>query len=363
MAQDYYKTLGVDRKASPDELKKAYRKLAHQYHPDKKGGNEEKFKELNEAYQVLSDSKKRTQYDQFGSDGFGAGQGFGSASQGQGGFDFSQDFGGFQANINVDDIFDIFGNVFNGRANRRGGSAQELRGEDIQVALNIDFYESARGSTKFIELNKDNVCSECRGSGAKQGSQLVECKNCKGSGEISNKSNSLFGSFIRITTCSECYGSGKVAQEKCSQCRGDGKVRAKKRLEIKIPAGIDEGEQLLVRGAGQAGLRGAPAGDLYIVISVRPDSRFLRKGQDIIYNLNINVSQALLGAEVTVPTLDGQTSLSILGGAETGQEVKIKGAGIYSSRRGDQIVRLKITLPKKLSSKAKKLVEELAKEL
>ncbi len=351
---DYYTILGVPKSASQEEIKKGYRKLAHQYHPDKQGGDEAKFKEINTAYQVLSDPKKRSQYDQFGSaEGFAGGQGGGFD-----GFDFGQGFGNFSGNINIEDIFDLFGGAFGGQ--RREKQEYSNRGRDIGVNLTVSLYDVARGATKEVELTKDAVCQECKGSG---GTGSIDCPVCKGEGEIKETTRSLFGNFSRVSICHNCHGTCKIPKVICNVCKGEGKKRGKKEIEIKIPAGINSGDSLILRGEGEAGYRGGNAGDLYVKITVTPDKIFKRVGNDITYQMSIKLTDALLGARLSVPTLDGEKGVEIHAGIQDGDEVKIRGAGVWGSHKGDQVIKVKINIPKKLNGKAKKLVEELAGEL
>jgi len=357
--------------------------MAHKYHPDKKGGDEKKFKEVNEAYQVLSNPQKRSQYDKFGStfnEGGqpGGGGGFGGFDFRQGDFsDFfrgaqgGQPFGGSQdrqyQNVDFDDIFDMFGDAFGFR--QRGSRQQAGRGEDIHVNLSVSFYDIARGGLKKIEIKKDIACKECDGLGAKKGTPLDECPTCKGRGQVKESTGSFFGNFIRVTACEACQGSGKIPKEKCPHCKGTGKNKEKQVLEINIPAGIKNGEVLAVKGAGQAGLRGASAGDLYLHINATTDENFKRVGNDILYEMPLKLTDALLGTETTVPTIDGKSKIKIEPGTHDGQEIRLKGLGIYGQsgfggyRAGDQIVKVNIKMPNKLNKKAKKLVEELAEEL
>lgn len=359
MALDYYKILGVGKNANSDEIKRAYRKLAHQYHPDKKGGDEAKFKELNEAYQVLSDPNKRSQYDRFGST-FRS-QGFQGGGKGFDGFDFSQ-FGGFgrEGDFDIDDIFEMFSGTF-GRRGPRRAQEQANRGQDIQVSLTIDFYEMARGGKKTIELNKNVACDICHGSGAKDGS-LINCTVCQGTGEIKETMGSLFGNFTRIYTCNACHGSGKVPAQNCPDCLGEGRKRAKKTIDITIPAGVRDDEILVARGQGQAGFRNGPIGDLYIRVKVNPDKRFQRVSNDLYYNLLVKLTDAILGVKKRVPTLDGEKEIEISAGVQDGEELRLRGYGIHGRHKGDQVIKIRIEIPRKVSGKAKKLVEELAKE-
>ncbi len=372
---DFYTILGVPRNASQDEIKKAYRKLAHQHHPDKQGGNEAKFKEINEAYQVLSDPKKRSQYDQFGpsfAQGFG-GQGrpggfdFGNFD----GFDFSRDFGGGGGGFNIEDLFDLFNGGFGSsfgraRSERQGArrtQEQAGRGEDIKINLKISFHDSARGAVKQAELSKDVACQECGGSGAQKGGGLTDCSVCQGKGEITETMGSFFGNFTRVYACSVCLGSGKVPKNNCSACRGEGRKRGKELFEINIPAGVKDGDTLIMKSKGQTGFRGAQAGDLYIQLSVEADKKFKRIGNDILHELPVKLTDAILGARVRVPTLDGEKEMEIPAGAQDGEELRLKGLGIHGPRKGDQVVRIEIEIPRKLSGKAKKIVEELAEEI
>lgn len=380
---DYYTTLGVPKSASQDEIKKAYRKLAHQHHPDKQGGDEKKFKEINEAYQVLSDPSKRAQYDQFGSvppGGFGS-QGFGG--RGFDGFDFSRGFGGFRQGgpfggaqggqeFDPEDIFDLFGDIFGGgfgRARSAGSQrAQEKTGgDDIRINLTLSLRDVARGASKKIELSKDVICQECGGSGANPpaggGSGLVDCTVCSGKGEVRETTASFFGNVTRVSTCHICRGKGKVPKNNCQACKGEGKKRSKKNIELDIPAGLKNDEILVVKGEGQAGFRGTKAGDLYIQIKIEQDKMFKRVGNDLVYEMPVRLTDALLGAKVRVPTIDGEKEIEIPAGVQNNEELKLGGLGVWGRPKGDQIVKIKIEIPKKMSGKAKRLVEELAGEI
>ncbi len=371
---DFYTILGIPRNASQDEVKKAYRKLAHQHHPDKQGGNEAKFKEINEAYQVLSDPRKRSQYDQFGSafesqGPFGGAQGpFGGFGRGFDGFDCSRDFGEFSRRFDVEDLFDLFGGAFGdsfGRRRERKQTGREsARGEDIRISLKVDLRDVARGAVKQIELSKNIACDECGGSGANPPSGgLMDCSVCQGEGEVTETMGSFFGNFTRIYACSVCLGSGKVPKNNCSACRGEGKKRGKELFEINIPAGVKEGDTIVMKSGGQAGFRGAQAGDLYIQLSVEPDKIFKRMGNDVIYELPVKLTDVLLGARTSVPTLDGEKEIEIPAGTQEGDELRLKGLGIHGPHKGDQIVRIKVKIPRKLSGKARKIAEELAGEI
>lgn len=356
---DYYTTLGVPKGASQEEIKKAYRKLAHQHHPDKSGGNEAKFKELNQAYQVLSDPKKRQQYDQFGPS-FAQG-GFGGQSsqggQGFGGFDFGQGGINFE---NMEDIFEMFGGAFGGRARQKEDLS---RGHDLELALEVDFADSIRGASRKIEFNSEMVCPTCEGNGAQKGSKLRQCEKCKGSGQLRQNVSSLFGPIARVVTCDNCQGTGQVPEKACKTCGGSGRSKEKQSMTLDIPAGIRSGESLVLRGKGQAGLRGGKAGDLFVHIRAKSDKRFVRLGNDIIMDLPVKITDALLGAKINVPTLDGEKEVEIPAGVQEGEEVRLKGLGVRGSRSGDQVLKIKIQVPKHLSGKAKELVEELSNEI
>ena len=358
---DYYKTLGVDRNASPDELKKAYRKLAHQYHPDKKGGDEAKFKEINEAYQTLSDPQKRAHYDRFGT-APGSGSGFGGFGGGFDGFDFSQ-FKGFGGkDFDFEDVFDVFGNFFTNRGPRQAEKSVD-RGEDIEATIGIYFTEMARGTVKRFEFTKYNTCEKCVGSGVNVGSKLITCSVCNGQGEVRENVSSIFGNLMRIYTCKACKGKGKMPENNCSVCKGEGRVRSGKTLKIEVPAGVRDGQTLIVKNQGKAGFRNGPAGDLYVRVQVASDKRFKRIDNDIVYNLNLKLTDALLGGTVFVPTLDGDKEIEIPAGIRDGEELRLKNFGIHGHRKGDQVLKIKIEIPKKLSSLAKELVKELAQEI
>jgi molecular chaperone DnaJ len=346
--RDYYEVLGIDKNASDEDIKKNFRKLAFKYHPDhnKEDTSGEAFKELNEAYGVLSDPEKRATYDRYGHAGLegSMGQGF----QGM-------DFGGFG------DIFDAF---FGGAttATRQG----PRQGADLKVEQTITFEEAAFGTERKIEVSRVELCSVCHGSGAKVGTQPVRCPNCSGSGQIRRMQQSVFGRFTNVTTCPKCYGEGTIVSDPCPQCRGTGKERARRTLSVKIPAGVDDGAQVIMRGEGDAGSRGGSQGDLYIVLSVRPHEFFVRRGDDIIYELPINFVQAGLGDEVDVPGLVGKTRIKIPAGSQTGKLFRLKGQGISHVNRGgrgDQIVLLVVVTPESLNDRQKQLLRELGQNL
>lgn len=272
MATDYYQTLGISKSASAEDIKRAYRKLAHQHHPDKAGGNEAKFKEINEAYQILSDDKKRAQYDAYGS----AGPSFNQQSAG---FDFGGFSQGFEG-INVEDIFDMFGGGFGGRT-----SARETRGQDIAVDITLTLPEVLLGGKKVFEIEKYNVCQTCRGSGAKSGADLVKCSTCDGRGQMREQVGILFGSFTRVVECSVCQGTGKVPKEKCGECKGEGRRRGRERIEFDIPSGVQHGATIAMRGKGQAGFRGAPSGDLHMRITIAMPHKLSRRARELVEEL------------------------------------------------------------------------------
>ncbi len=275
MATDYYQTLGVSKSASADEIKRAYRKLAHEHHPDKKGGNEAKFKEINEAYQVLSDDKKRAQYDQFGSAGP---QGFGGGGfSAQGGPASGWDFSGFGGGINVEDIFDMFGSSFGG-----GGSRVETRGQDIEVELTVGLTEALLGGKKVFEIEKQIICEVCKGVGGKD---LTTCTVCNGKGQVKQQMSSLFGSFMRATVCSNCLGAGKAPKETCRECKGEGRHRGRDRIEIDLPQGVSEGEVLSLKAKGQAGYRNATSGNLHLRIRISMPRKLSRRARELVEEL------------------------------------------------------------------------------
>ncbi|HEX9664732.1 MAG TPA: molecular chaperone DnaJ, partial [Patescibacteria group bacterium] len=347
MSKDYYNVLGVDRNSNQDEIKRAFRKKAHQYHPDKKDGDETKFKEVSEAYQVLSNAEKRQQYDQFGTT-FDQGQG------GFSGFDFNQGFQGFDFS-NFGDIFEgMFGGFTGGR--RRAGP---VRGSDIQTELELNFREAVFGTDKTIELYKTDKCDHCQGNGAEPGTKIITCSTCGGSGQVASVQRTVLGNFQTVKTCSDCRGEGKKAEQACSKCQGRGIIKAGKKIKVKIPAGIDKGEVIRISGEGQAGLRGGPNGDLYIEARVKPDPEFKRTGQDIISKIKLSFPLAALGGKIKTDTLHGEVMLKIPAGIQSGQTIKLKGKGVpklHGSGHGDHLVKVEVTTPEKLSAKGKKLL-------
>lgn len=350
--RDYYEVLGVSKTATQDELKKAYRKLARKYHPDLNKDNpeaEEKFKECNEAYDVLSDEQKRAQYDQFGHAAFENG-GMGGGPGGFGGFGGAGGFGG----SGMEDIFDMF---FGGQGGRGGRSnAGPQRGSDLRFDLEISFEEAAFGVEKEINLYRDEQCEHCHGDGAEPGSKVETCPECHGSGYVRFTQNTMFGQMVNERPCSRCHGEGKIISEPCKKCRGKGTEKKNKKLKVKIPAGVNDGSRLRVAGEGEAGAKGGPSGDLYVYIYVRPHKYFERDGTTVMCEVPISIVQATLGAEIKVPTLDGQVTMRIPEGTQPGKVLRLKGKGIPSLRgggRGDQLVRIKVVVPTKLNDKQK----------
>lgn len=349
MSKDYYKILGVEKSASQDEIKKAFRKIAHKYHPDKTGGDEAKFKEANEAYQTLSNEQKRKQYDQFGSAGPNMG-GFGG-SQGFGGFDF----GGAQGF----DFGDIdLGDLFNGGFG--GGRRRSSRGADLQTRINISFEESVFGVKKSVHIEHNKSCTDCSGTGAEKDSATETCPECNGQGKTQQR---MMGIFATVATCQLCQGKGKIPKHKCKTCRGAGIIRAKEMVEFSIPAGIRDGDTLRISGKGEA-ISGGASGDLYIQISVSPHRAFSRKGYDILMKQEITVSEAILGSTREITLLDNsKIEIKIPAGTQSGSTLRVSGRGIQTgSTKGNLLVTVKVHIPKKISKSAKKALEVLQSE-
>lgn len=359
--KDYYKTLGLERNASKEDIKKAFRKLAHEHHPDK-GGDQAKFKEASEAYSVLSDDSKRQHYDTYGSAG-PAGSGAGAGGFGQGGFgDFGFDFSGFNQQGGAQgfdfDLGDIFGDIFGGGARRA-----PKKGRDISVDMEISFSESVFGAEKKVRLTKTSKCNTCDGTGAKRGTGMETCSVCNGHGRVRETKRSIFGNFATEKICDNCGGTGKVPREKCSECRGAGILKKESELEIKIPSDIDDEQVIRLSGGGEA-LKGGISGDLYIKIHVKDDPLFSKEGKNLVTELNIKLSDALLGSKYSLKTLDGDIELKIPEGVSYGEILRIRGKGvpISASKRGDLLVKINIKLPHKLSGHAKGAVEKLREE-
>jgi molecular chaperone DnaJ len=352
--RDYYEVLGVPRGASEEEIKKAYRRLARKYHPDVNKEDpqaEEKFKEVNEAYQVLSDPQKRAAYDQFGHAGTDGG--FAGGTGGFGGF------GGFG-----DFDFDIFGDIFDlfrgGGRRRRTGPEQ---GADLSINLTIDFNEAVFGTTTTVNVPRIEVCPACHGNRAKPGTAIKTCPRCQGSGQVHYVQNTAFGRFSTVRTCEQCGGEGKIIETPCPECAGEGRIRRRREIEVKIPAGVDNGFRIRVAGEGEAGLRGGPPGDLYVYLKVRPHPLFQREGDNIILEQPISFVRAVLGGVIAVPTLEGTSELKIPEGTQTGTVFRLRGQGVprlHGHGRGDQLVRVKVQIPTRLNAAQREAVQKLA---
>lgn len=357
--RDYYEILGVPRSASVDDIKKAYRKLAMQYHPDRNPNSkaaEEKFKEINEAYEVLSNEEKRMRYDRFGHVGVGT-----SAASDSG--------NPFAGRGNMDDIFSAFSDIFGSQfgdsfgesSGRRRARQHGVPGSDLKIRLKLTLEEIANGVDKTLKIKKQKTCDACNGTGSRNGSYDI-CPTCNGTGEVRQVSRTMFGQFVNITTCPTCNGEGRIIRDKCSVCRGEGRVQGEATIKVSIPAGVMEGNYIPLRGQGNAGLRGGPAGDLLVVIEEEAHPFFTREEDNVIYHLNINFADAVLGAKATVPTLDGSVTINIPPGSASGKEIRLPEKGIKhlnSYGRGDQIIRLNIYVPSQVSSADKELLKQL----
>jgi molecular chaperone DnaJ len=354
VSKDYYKILGLEKNASAEEIKKAFRSLAHQHHPDKAGGNEAKFKEINEAYQVLGDSEKRRQYDQFGSAAFEGTRGF--PGSGFSGFDFGQ--GGIKFDFgDIGDLGEMFGGAFGfGGGGRSRGSA---RGQDLQTDLTLTFEEGVFGVSKDITLNRIENCSRCGGVGAEPGSKMKKCQECGGAGYQVQTRRTILGAFQSKTVCSVCDGEGEIPEKTCGECRGSGLQKIKKTLSVNIPAGVENGNSLRLHGQGEA-VKGGKPGDLFIRLRVKEDARFVRDGFNIHSEVKIGFITAALGGAVEVETVDGKVELKIPAGTSSHTEFRLRGKGVvYNRGRGDHLVLVKILVPKNLSRKQRQLIEEL----
>ncbi|MDZ5712220.1 molecular chaperone DnaJ [Jeotgalibacillus haloalkalitolerans] len=344
--RDYYEVLGISEGASKDEIKKAYRKLSKKYHPDinKDEDAGEKFKEVKEAYEVLSDDQKRAHYDQFGhtdpNQGFGGGAGF-------------DGFGGFE---------DIFSSFFGGGGRRRDPNAPR-QGNDLQYTMTIKFEEAVFGKETDIEIPKEEQCETCGGDGAKPGTKPETCHHCNGSGQLNVEQQTPFGRIVNRRVCHHCEGSGKLVKDKCTTCGGNGKVKKRKKIHVKIPAGVDDGQQMRVAGQGEPGVNGGPPGDLYVVFRVRPHEIFEREGDDIFLDMPITFVQAALGDELEVPTVHGKVKWKLPAGTQSGTAFRLKGKGVknvHGYGQGDQHIRVKVITPKKLTDRQKTLLREFA---
>ena len=377
MENDYYKTLGVDKGASEDEIKKAYRQAAQKYHPDKPGGNAEKFKEISEAYQTLSDPEKRKLYEEYGSAFKNA-----KTQGGFSGFDNFRDFASYAEamknqgergnayggeDFGFGDLGDIFNSFFGGGFNRNTSSQRRgsPSGRNIEIEITVNFFESVFGIEKDIEFEKYVKCEKCNGNGLEPGSKFSTCKTCGGRGQVIKTQSTFLGTFQSAEVCPSCHGEGQIAEKKCSHCRGEGRAKQSSKIKIKIPAGISNGQTIRLSGQGEAGKKSGRAGDLYVRVKVISDIRFNRQGDDILSEKEIFVSQAILGGVVEVETIDGMVKLKIMPGTPSGQEIRLKGRGVIhlnSRGRGDHIVTVKIKIPKSLTRKQKDILETLSKE-
>ncbi|MBL5778027.1 molecular chaperone DnaJ [Bacillus sporothermodurans] len=348
--RDYYEVLGLDKNASKEEIKKAYRKLSKKYHPDinKEADAADKFKEVKEAYEVLSDDQKRDQYDRFG---------LTDPNQGFGGFGGDGDFGGFGG------FEDIFSTFFGGGSSRRRDPNAPRQGADLQYTMTLTFKEAVFGKETEIEIPREETCDTCHGSGAKPGTQPETCSHCHGSGQINTEQNTPFGKIVNRRVCHYCNGTGKMIKNKCKTCGGTGKVKKRRRINVKIPAGVDDGQQLRVSGQGEPGVNGGPAGDLYVVFHVREHEFFERDGDDIYCEIPITFAQAALGDEIEVPTLHGKVKLKVPAGTQTGTKFRLRGKGVPNVRgygTGDQHIHVKVITPTKLTDKQKQLLREFS---
>lgn len=351
--RDYYEVLGVPKNASNEDLKSAFRRLARQYHPDVNDAPdaEERFKEINEAYAVLSDTDRRVAYDRFGHAGV---RGAGGAA------DFTVDFS---------DFADIFGDLFGfggfGRTSRRARNAPR-RGADLQYRLDLTFEEAVFGAEKEIEITRDEVCATCNGSGAEPGTSPVRCSTCNGNGEVRQVRQTILGSMVQVSTCPACNGAGETISSPCHTCQGRGLERRTRNKVVDIPAGVDSGTQIRLAGEGQPGVNGGPNGNLYIAIQVKSHKFFRRKNNDVLLDLDINIAQATLGAEVEIPTVDGKAMLKIPTGTQPGKVLRMRGKGVPHLRgngRGDQLVVVNVEIPTRLTNDQRQLFEQLAKSL
>ncbi len=360
--KDYYKILGVPEDASQEEIKKQFYKLAHKYHPDK-GGDPEKFKEINEAYQVLGDKKKRAEYDAARKAGF-AFQGAPFGTEGQGpsfdqGFDFG--FKDFETS-DFEDIFENLEEFFGTSPFRR---SKRRKGKDISIDVELTLEEAFSGVKKEVNLMKFVTCPRCHGTGAEPGSRIITCPSCGGTGRVKQVHQIFFGSFVKTTTCPQCGGTGKVPEKKCKECQGEGRIKKIERVSFSIPAGVENGEVIRIPGKGEAGARGMNPGDLLVRVYVKEHPYFQRRGDDIYYTLKVNFSQAALGDKVDVPTLDGMVELKIPPGTQAGKLLRLRGMGmprLYGRGRGDMYVKIEVKTPKRLTKKQRELIKKLREE-
>ena len=378
MSKDYYKILGISKGASKEEIKLAFRKLAHQHHPDK-GGDEKKFKEINEAYSVLSNDEKRQQYDQFSAYGGPAG-GWGDLSwedifrnyqegefSAQGGPASGWDIGDIFGGSSFSDIFSQFFSAQGGPASGWGGRKRKSgeKGKDIVVDIEINLEEAFTGTEKEINLKKYNICKHCKGTGGEPGSGKKKCSECGGNGQIQQTKRTFFGTFSQITTCPKCSGDGEINEKECKECKGAGRVNEIESIKIDLPAGVDNGQTIKITGKGEAAKKGGIAGDLYIRVHLKPHKIFIRKRDDIYYDAEIKFSQAVLGDKIEVPTLEGNLKLKVPAGTESEKLFRLAGKGMIKLNgygRGDQYIRIKIKVPSRLSKKEEELIKRLKEE-
>jgi molecular chaperone DnaJ len=351
IARDPYSILGIERSASPDDVKKAYRRLSKEWHPDKHKGDkdaESKFKEINEAYETLNDPEKKRMYDQFGRTS-------GQPGGGAGGFDFS----GFQGGMgDMGDLGDLFENFFGGRG---GGARRPTRGQDRTVAVELELKDVLDKKTVQFKLSRVRSCGTCEGSGAAKGAKVVTCKQCGGTGQVTRVANSIFGQVQQRSVCNECHGAGTIPETPCPECKGEGRTQQTETVSVDVPAGIDDGQQLRLQGQGDAGQRGQQAGDLYVTVRVRADKRFEREGADLRSSVKVPVVDAVLGTELDVETIQGTVTVTLPAGTQPGQVLRLKGKGVPElnrGRHGDHYVEVVIEVPTKLSKQERKILEE-----
>jgi molecular chaperone DnaJ len=353
--KDYYNVLGIEKSASKEDIKKAFYKLASKYHPDKKGGDEAKFKEVNEAYQVLSDDKKRKEYDTYGQTFNGQGP---MGGGGFGGFN-AADFQDMQ--FDFGDLGDMFGDIFGGF----GGGPRVKRGRDISLEIDVAFKEAVFGTERNVLINKVGTCDTCEGTGAKKGSEMITCTTCNGQGKIHEVKRTFMGNFQSVRTCETCHGKGKMPKEKCHECRGAGVQNKREEIHIEVPAGISNGEMIRMTGTGEA-VSGGQTGDLYVKINVQSDKVWKREGNDLVIKHSIKLTDALLGVKQSIDGLDGAIDIDVPAGVSAGEVLRVKNRGVPhvhdKQKRGDVLVKLDIAMPKKLSKKAMHLVEQMKEE-
>jgi molecular chaperone DnaJ len=361
MAKDYYQVLGISKGASADEIKRAYRKLAAEHHPDR-GGEDVKFKEINEAYQVLSDPAKRQQYDAYGQTFDQAQRQGGFGGDPFGGFDFSGGYG--QGGVEFD-FGDIFSTIFGGGGGGPASAERRNRGIDLEMPLEISFEEAVFGVEREVELEKKNKCQKCDGNGAEPGHKVVNCSKCHGAGSIKSSRRTILGTIATQVACDTCHGTGKVPEKACNECNGSGIKVGRKKLTISIPPGIDNGQKIRIKGEGEAGYRGSENGDLYIAVRVKASKEFERRGFDLFREMEISFPQAALGDTVDIQTVDGEVKMKIPNGTPSGKVFRVSGKGVpYLNRsgRGDLFVTVNVKIPERLSKKQKELIKQLADE-